>query len=230
MVYNTSQEAMILPKNLIVGWCQLVLQPSQDTYIQELAAMQQERCAEQWDEANNHHLAAMKLEERRKARKEQVDRCSEKRLSRDWVLDKFQLQDNPIIKDNPEVGEQLMEILQRKGKAFEGGAARDQVIGQGVAGRTDWIVARVELKPGEESPFSMKQCTMNPDDSAQLMAQLKLWQDQDLIRQIDSQFNSALLLVTKKNTVAKQFVINLRPLNVKCKKIKLYIGSVKQNL
>ena len=74
-----------------------------------------------------------------------------------------------------------MEILQRKGKAFEGGVARDQVIGQGVAGRTDWIVARVELKPGEESPVNMKQRTMNPDDSAQLTAQLKLWQDQDLI-------------------------------------------------
>ena len=67
-----------------------------------------------------------------------------------------------------------MEVLQRKGKAFEGGAARDQVIGQGVAGRTDWIVARVELKPGEESPVNMKQRTMNLDDSAQLIAQLKL--------------------------------------------------------
>ena len=117
-----------------------------------------------------------------------------------------------------------MEVLQRKGKAFEGGAAMDQVIGQGVAGRTDWIVARVELKPGEESPVNMKQRTMNPDDSAQLTAQLKLWQDQDLIRQIDSKRNSALL------SVAKRFVIDLRPLNVKCKKINLYIGSVQQNL
>ena len=96
-----------------------------------------------------------------------------------------------------------MEILQQKGKAFEGGAARDQVIGQGVAGRTDWIVARVELKPGEESPVNMKQRTMNPDDSAQLTAQLKLWQDQDLIRPIDSEWNSALLSVAKKNTAAK---------------------------
>ena len=73
MVYNTSQEAMILPKNLTVGWCQLVLQPNQDAYVQELAAMQQERCAKQQDEANHHHLAVMKLEERRKARKEQAE-------------------------------------------------------------------------------------------------------------------------------------------------------------
>ena len=44
-----------------------------------------------------------------------------------------------------------MEVLQWKGKAFEGGVARDEVIGQGVAGRTDWIVARVELKPGRRA-------------------------------------------------------------------------------
>ena len=67
-----------------------------------------------------------------------------------------------------------MQVLQQKGKKFEGGAARDQVIGQGVAGRTDWIVARGELKTGEESPVNMKQRTMNPDDSAQLTVQLKL--------------------------------------------------------
>ena len=91
MVYNTSQEAMILPKNLTVGWCQLVLQPNQDTYVQELAAMQQERCAEQQEEVNHHHLAAMKPEGRRKVRKEQADWGLEEKLSKDWVLDNFQL-------------------------------------------------------------------------------------------------------------------------------------------
>ena len=47
MVYNTSKKALILPNNLTVGWCQLVLQPNQDAYMQELAAMQQERWAKQ---------------------------------------------------------------------------------------------------------------------------------------------------------------------------------------
>ena len=52
----------------------------------------------------------------------------------------------------------------------------------------------------------------------------------DLIRPIDSEWNSALLSVAKKNTVAKSFVIGLWPLNAKYKKINLYIGSVEQNL
>merc|ERR1712082_155755 len=71
---------------------------------------------------------------------------------------------------------------------------------------------------------------MNLDDSAQLTAQLKLWQEQDLIRPIDSEWNSALLSVAKKNTAAKRLVIDLQPLNCKYKKINLYIGSVEQNL
>ena len=36
--------------------------------------------------------------------------------------------------------------------------------------------------------------------------------------------------MAKKNTAAKRFVIDLQPLNAKCKKINLYIGSVEQNL
>ena len=36
--------------------------------------------------------------------------------------------------------------------------------------------------------------------------------------------------MAKKNTAAKRFVIDLRPLNAKCKKINLYIGSMEQNL
>ena len=151
-------------------------------------------------------------------------------LSRDWVLDNFCLRDNPIIKANPEVGEELIWVLQWKGRAFEGGALQDQVIGQGVARRTDWIIAHIELKPREETPVNMKQRAMNPDNSAQLTTQLKLWQEQDLIHPIDSEWNSALLSVAKKNMAAKQLVIDLRPLNAKCKKINLYISSIEQNL
>ena len=161
---------------------------------------------------------------------EAEENTEEEELSREWVMDYFRIRDNPIIKANPEVGEELIQTLQKKGQAFEGGAVRDQVIGQGVAGRTDWIVVRVELKPGEETPVNMKQRAMNPDDSTQLTAQLKLWQEQDLIRPIDSEWKSAPLSVAKKNTAAKRFIIDLRPLNAKCKKINLYIGSVEQNL
>ena len=71
---------------------------------------------------------------------------------------------------------------------------------------------------------------MNPEDFAQLTAQLKLWQEQDLIRPINSEWNSTLLSVAKKNTATKRFIIDLRPLNAKCKKINLYIGSMEQDL
>ena len=164
-VYNTSHEVIILPKNQIVGRCQLILQPNKGAYLQEMAAMWQEGIVEK----ESMHTGDDKEE-----------------LSRDWVIENFRLQDNPIIRNNPEVGEDLIRVLQKKGQVFKGGAQRDQIIGQGVAGRTDWIVARVELKQGEEMLVNIKQRAMNPEDSAQLTAQLKLREQQDLIRPIDS--------------------------------------------
>ena len=104
MAYNTSHDTIILPKNKLVGQCQLIVQPNEAAYHKELSAMWQER-----------HVENQKKEENPKGEK----------LSRDWVLDNFRLTDNPIIKANPEVGEELIQTLQKKGQAFEGGAVRD---------------------------------------------------------------------------------------------------------
>ena len=181
MVYNVGPRAVRLLKNEMVGKCQLILQPTQQSYTQELMAMKQER-------SGDHSVE-----------KPTKDVCL---LSREWVIDNFQLKDNPVLTANTQVNEELIAVLRQSGDVFEGGAQRNQTIGQGAAGRTDWIVARVELKPGEENPVNMKQRAMNPEDSAQLSAQLRLWQEQDLIRPIDSEWNSALLSVAKKNTAA----------------------------
>ena len=43
-VYNTSHETIILPKNQIVGRCQLILQPNEGAYLQEMSAMHRECC------------------------------------------------------------------------------------------------------------------------------------------------------------------------------------------
>ena len=46
-MYNTSHKTIVLPKNQIMGRCQLILQPSEGEYLQEMAAMRQEGEAEQ---------------------------------------------------------------------------------------------------------------------------------------------------------------------------------------
>ena len=61
----------------------MALQPNQDAYVQELAAMQQERCAEQQEEVNHQHLTAMRPEEREKVRKDWAGPNLEEKLSRD---------------------------------------------------------------------------------------------------------------------------------------------------
>ena len=38
-VYNTSNKTITLPKNQIVGRCQLIVQPNEGVYLQEMSAM-----------------------------------------------------------------------------------------------------------------------------------------------------------------------------------------------
>ena len=60
---------------------------------------------------------------RQEGRAEKEGTCTngdKEELSRDWVIENFRLQDNPITKDNPEVGEDLIRVLQKRGQAFEG--------------------------------------------------------------------------------------------------------------
>ena len=96
------------------------------------------------------------MRQNKQARKQKEKKSSEQ-LARDWMLDHFRLRDNPIMKENPEVREELIQVLQRKGRMYKVGMLRDQVIGQGVAGKTDWIVAHVGLKPREETLVHTKQ-------------------------------------------------------------------------
>ena len=65
----------------------MILQPNEGAYLQELSAMPQERIVENQGPEDN---------------------TGEEELSRDWVIENFRLKDNPIIKANPEVGEELI--------------------------------------------------------------------------------------------------------------------------
>ena len=68
MAYNASHDTIILPKNKLVGQCQLILQPDEAAYHQELSAMRQERIAENQKEDKN---------------------VEGEQLSREWVLDNY---------------------------------------------------------------------------------------------------------------------------------------------
>ena len=69
--------------------------------------------------------------------------------SREWICENFHLNDNPIMIQNPNTKEALIKVLQRHGQALEGMAHHCQTVAQGVAGRTDWVIARVELIDGQ---------------------------------------------------------------------------------
>ena len=77
-VYNTSHETIILPKNQMVGHCQLILQPNEGAYLQEMSAMQKEGAAEK------------EVEERSRKRNGNVDNEEKpEELPREWVIENF---------------------------------------------------------------------------------------------------------------------------------------------
>ena len=98
------------------------------------------------------------------------------------------------------------------------------------AGRTHWITARVELKDDTKGPTDVKQQCMHPHDEDLLSSQLALWIKQGVIKPCESQWNSALLSVSKKDSTLKWFCIDLRPLNKQCKKLSVFQGLIDNNL
>ena len=121
-------------------------------------------------------------------------------------------------------------MLAKHGPAFEGGPHRAKETIQQGAGRTHWITARVELKDDTKGPTHIKQRRMHPHDEDLLSSQLVLWIEQGVIEPCESQWNSALLSVSKKDSTLKRFCIDLRPLNKQCKKLSVFQGSIDTNL
>lgn len=89
----------------------------------------------------------------------------------------------------------------------EGGAKKNKNIGQGAAGCTSWMVAKVKLKPGEQEPISVIPRMMNPKYEELLQNQLKLWLRQGMSETTQSsEWLSALVMVTK-NDKSKTFLL-----------------------
>ena len=204
-----------------MGHCTLIYQDSMSDYLNEMGHMAKEARAD-------------KVEWKRKrtqCREEEPQKIAEAQpLSNEWVKEAFKLSDNEVLKDKPELMGQLVKVLAKHGPAFEGGPHRaKETILQG-AGRTHWITARVELKDDTKGPTHVKQRRMHPHDEDLLTSQLALWIEQGVIEPCESQWNSALLSVSKKDLTLKRFCIDLRPLNKQCKKLSVFQGSIDTNL
>ena len=88
----------------------------------------------------------------------------------------------------------------------------------------------MELRDDNQRPAHVKQRRMHPHDEALLSSQLALWIDQGIVEPCESQWNSALIAVSKKDSSLKRFCLDLRPLNKQCKKLSVFQGSIDTNL
>ncbi len=220
VVYNMGEDPIYLNKGETLGHCTLIYQDSMEEYVNEMGHMSREA---QVDKQEWKRKKTQKKEDRTQTSKEPS-------LSAGWVEEAFRLSNNEVLKDKPELKKQLIDVLRQHGSAFDGGPYRDREVAQQGAGRTHWITARVELNDDNKGPIHCKQRRMHPHDEELLSSQLALWIEQGVIEPCESQWNSALLSVAKKDSTLKRFCIDLRPLNKQCKKLSVFQGSIDTNL
>ncbi len=220
VVYNMGEDPIYLNKGETLGHCTLIYQDSMEEYMNEMGHMSREAQVD-------------KQEWKRKKTRKNEDRTQTSKgpcLSAGWVEEAFRLSNNEVLRDKPELKKQLIDVLRQHGSAFDGGPYRDREVAQQGAGRTHWITARVELNDDNKGPIHCKQRRMHPHDEELLSSQLALWIEQGVIEPCESQWNSALLSVAKKDSTLKRFCIDLRPLNKQCKKLSVFQGSIDTNL
>ena len=221
LVYNTGEDPIFIKKGETVGHCTLIYQDSMDDYLNEMGYMAKETQADK-DEWKRKRTQCREGEPQKTTK---IQPLSDK-----WVEEAFKLSDNEVLKEKPELRGQLVKVLAKHGPAFEGGPYRAQDTTQQGAGRTHWITARVELKDDSKGPTYCKQRRMHPHNEDLLSSQLALWIEQGVVEPCESQWNSALLSVSKKDSTLKRFCIDLRPLNKQCKKLSVFQGSIETNL
>ena len=220
VVYNMGEDPIYLNKGETLGHCMLIYQDSMEDYVNEMGYMTKEA---QTDKREWKRRKTQWRERKPQARETPI-------LNKEWVEEAFRLSNNEVLKDKPELKKQLVEVLTKHGPAFDGGPYRDRGTAQQGAGRTHWITARVELNDDNKGPIHCKQRRMHPHDEDLLSSQLALWIEQGVIEPCESQWNSALLSVAKKDSTLKRFCIDLRPLNKQCKKLSVFQGSIETNL
>ena len=220
MVYNTGEDPVFLKKGETLGHCTLIYQDSMEDYLNEMGYMAREAQTDkkEWKRKKTQWKGG------------EPQALKTQGLSDEWVEEAFRLSNNEVLKDKPELKGRLIKVLAKHGPAFEGGPYRSRDTAQQGAGRTHWITARVELKDDNKGPTHCKLRRMHPHDEDLLSSQLALWIEQGVIEPCESQWNSALLSVAKKDSTLKRFCIDLRPLNKQCKKLSVFQGSIETNL
>ena len=143
----------------------------------------------------------------------------------------FKMYDNQFLKDNPEIQEELIKILQRYAEALEGGAewgptSRTRSRRKNRLGHGSCWTAWSKHCPCECEAASYESSWMNN----YLLPNYSCGKIKGCSQQVETCWNSSILSVSKKDLTAKRFVLDLRPLNAKCKHLAIHIGSVDANL
>ncbi len=141
---------------------------------------------------------------------------------REFLRGKLKLDENPLIKENPNLGE---EILQAFTDNWDAVSKDDFDYGHATA-----VQCQIQLKPGEETPVKLRARPLNPAQEASMKKQLKEWEAAGVIEKTQSPWAFPMVGVKKKDSDMIRWCVDYRLLNQKTVKDAYPLSSIENNL
>ena len=140
------------------------------------------------------------------------------------IIGDLQIEDNEILKANPDAKKRLLEMVRKYWKTFGTPST--------TTGLTDLAEFRIKLKPGAV-PHKSKVRPLNPAQMDSLEAQLDIWLKEGVIEETESPWAHGLVAAPKKACIGRvqhRWAVDYRPLNSETIADTYPLPSISQNI
>ena len=124
---------------------------------------------------------------------------------REFLEGKLKLGENPLVKENPEIREEILKAFTDNWDAV---SKDDFDYGHATA-----VQCQIQLKPGEETPVKLRARPLNPAQEASMKKQLKEWEAAGVIEKTQSPWAFPMVGVKKKDSDMIRWCVDYRLLN-----------------
>ena len=169
-------------------------------------------------EAENHIENSINLLDHRSPTTLTQDELLERRS---YIIDQLKLDENDILKDYPDIKEEVIRIFMDGWDAIS--------IDDSDYGKTDLISFKIKLIKDTE-PVRAKLRTLNPMQEKDLERQINAWLEAGVIEPSDSPWASALVPCKKKGSDNYRWCTDFRALNTLTVKDAYPLNSIESNL
>ena len=178
-----------------------------------------EICLQSDDDKNQSFVNTLGHQDENKLTSEEVEE------RRQYIIESLKIKDKGLIKDRPDIQEQIVNIFLRNFDAVS--------LGANDIGSTDLIDCQLHLKPGSV-PHKSRIIPLSPPMEEILRKQIDGWIQNGTIEPAFTEYSSPIFPVAKKTAPGEppqwRFVVNFKQLNEKLVNVSYPIPSIEASL